>query len=79
VFVVANSPLTPATKPKGDGTGEEEEEEKAPSRYDSSLGLLTKKFLQLINEADKGVIDLNEASSILGVQVTLQRSQSTLI
>jgi len=47
-----------------------EGEEKGHSRYDSSLGLLTKKFLGLIkqSEQDDGVIDLNEASKTLDVQ-----------
>lgn len=38
------------------------------SRYDSSLGLLTKKFVQLLQDAPKGVLDLNIAASALGVQ-----------
>ena len=37
-------------------------------RYDSSLGLLTKKFVQLIQNAPDGVLDLNQAAQILGVQ-----------
>lgn len=42
------------------------------SRYDSSLGLLTKKFLALINQTpnndEENSLDLNEASKALGVQ-----------
>lgn len=38
------------------------------SRYDSSLGLLTKKFLTLLKGAQKGILDLNDAVGILGVQ-----------
>lgn len=37
-------------------------------RYDSSLGLLTKKFVQLIQNAVEGVLDLNQAATLLGVQ-----------
>ena len=37
-------------------------------RYDSSLGLLTKKFVALIQNAPEGVLDLNQAASLLGVQ-----------
>lgn len=38
-------------------------------RYDSSLGLLTKKFVQLLQEASSnGVLDLNQAALKLGVQ-----------
>ena len=38
-------------------------------RYDSSLGLLTKKFIQLLQEASNhGVLDLNQAATKLGVQ-----------
>lgn len=38
------------------------------SRYDSSLGLLTKKFTQLIQTSSDGIIDLNQAAAALGVQ-----------
>ena len=38
------------------------------SRYDSSLGLLTKKFVTLLKEAPSGVLDLNMAATSLGVQ-----------
>ncbi|WIA09095.1 hypothetical protein OEZ85_008508 [Tetradesmus obliquus] len=37
-------------------------------RYDSSLGMLTKKFINLINKADDGVLDLNHAADMLQVQ-----------
>ena len=37
-------------------------------RYDSSLGLLTKKFVALIQNAGDGVLDLNQAAQVLGVQ-----------
>ncbi|XP_010557436.1 PREDICTED: transcription factor E2FB-like isoform X2 [Tarenaya hassleriana] len=40
----------------------------AACRYDSSLGLLTKKFIALIQQAEDGVLDLNKAASILEVQ-----------
>lgn len=46
-------------KPKGDAEG---------SRFDTSLGLLTKKFVELLRTSVTGVIDLNEASNSLGVQ-----------
>ena len=32
-----------------------------------SSGLLTKKFVKLIKEADDGVLDLNKAADMLGV------------
>lgn len=38
------------------------------SRYDSSLGLLTKKFCKLVEDADDGVLDLNKAAEALSVQ-----------
>jgi len=38
------------------------------SRFDSSLGLLTRKFANLIQASINGTIDLNEASSTLNVQ-----------
>ncbi|KAF7817641.1 tRNA (adenine(58)-N(1))-methyltransferase non-catalytic subunit trm6 [Senna tora] len=37
-------------------------------RYDSSLGLLTKKFVSLIQEAKDGTLDLNKTAEILEVQ-----------
>ncbi|CAK4068362.1 unnamed protein product [Aphanomyces euteiches] len=38
------------------------------TRYDSSLGLLTKKFVALIQNAADGNLDLNQAALSLGVQ-----------
>ncbi|XP_068015102.1 LOW QUALITY PROTEIN: transcription factor E2F2-like [Melanerpes formicivorus] len=38
------------------------------SRYDTSLGLLTKKFLRLLSDSPEGVVDLNGAAEALGVQ-----------
>ncbi|XP_050267658.1 transcription factor E2FC isoform X2 [Quercus robur] len=40
----------------------------ANCRYDSSLGLLTKKFISLIQEAKDGTLDLNHTAEILQVQ-----------
>ncbi|CAH8333440.1 unnamed protein product [Eruca vesicaria subsp. sativa] len=37
-------------------------------RYDSSLGLLTKKFINLIKQAEDGILDLNKAAETLEVQ-----------
>ncbi|XP_071710460.1 transcription factor E2FA-like [Rutidosis leptorrhynchoides] len=37
-------------------------------RYDSSLGLLTKKFINLIKHAEDGILDLNNAAETLDVQ-----------
>lgn len=37
-------------------------------RYDSSLSLLTKKFVSLIEQAEQGTIDLNRAAESLNVQ-----------
>ncbi|CAN4093972.1 unnamed protein product [Withania somnifera] len=36
-------------------------------RYDNSLGLLTKKFISLLQEADDGTLDLNHSAVILEV------------
>ncbi|KAI5715910.1 hypothetical protein M8J77_024433 [Diaphorina citri] len=49
-----NPPTTPA-KEKG-------------TRYDTSLGLLTKKFVKLLQSSPQGVVDLNVASESLDVQ-----------
>ncbi|NWS47836.1 E2F2 factor, partial [Probosciger aterrimus] len=38
------------------------------TRYDTSLGLLTKKFIRLLHESPDGVVDLNRAAEVLGVQ-----------
>lgn len=38
------------------------------SRYDTSLGLLTKKFCQLLAQSSDGVLDLNQAADTLNVQ-----------
>lgn len=38
------------------------------TRYDTSLGLLTKKFVDLLKESSDGVVDLNIASTKLNVQ-----------
>ncbi|KFO79422.1 Transcription factor E2F2, partial [Cuculus canorus] len=38
------------------------------TRYDTSLGLLTKKFIRLLSESSDGVVDLNRAAEALGVQ-----------
>lgn len=38
------------------------------TRYDSSLGLLTKKFINLITHAEDGIVDLNNAADTLEVQ-----------
>ncbi|XP_038614583.1 LOW QUALITY PROTEIN: transcription factor E2F2 [Tachyglossus aculeatus] len=38
------------------------------TRYDTSLGLLTKKFIQLLSASDDGVLDLNRAAEVLEVQ-----------
>ncbi|KAK8512558.1 hypothetical protein V6N13_082898 [Hibiscus sabdariffa] len=40
----------------------------ANCRYDSSLGLLTKKFVNLIMEAKDGTLDLNRTAEVLEVQ-----------
>ncbi|XP_050369080.1 transcription factor E2FB [Argentina anserina] len=37
-------------------------------RFDSSLGLLTKKFINLIKHAEDGILDLNKAADTLEVQ-----------
>ncbi|XP_062219234.1 transcription factor E2FA-like isoform X2 [Phragmites australis] len=37
-------------------------------RYDSSLGLLTKKFINLLKQAQDGILDLNNAAEALEVQ-----------
>ncbi|EDO36659.1 predicted protein [Nematostella vectensis] len=38
------------------------------TRYDTSLGILTKKFVGLIRASEDGVLDLNHAAEVLSVQ-----------
>ena len=38
------------------------------TRYETSLGLLTKKFVSLFHSASSGTVDLNKASESLKVQ-----------
>ena len=38
------------------------------TRYDTSLSLLTKKFINLVEDSNDGVVDLNVASEKLEVQ-----------
>uniref|UniRef100_A0A0E0KQF2 E2F/DP family winged-helix DNA-binding domain-containing protein n=1 Tax=Oryza punctata TaxID=4537 RepID=A0A0E0KQF2_ORYPU len=40
----------------------------ASSRYDNSLGLLTRKFINLLKQAQDGTLDLNDAAKILDVR-----------
>jgi hypothetical protein len=49
--------MSPTSTPSGD----------ASCRFDSSLGQLTKKFLQLLEQSPGGVLDLNMAATTLGV------------
>lgn len=46
-------------------------------RYDSSLGLLTKKFIGLVESAPDGVLDLNKAADAL--QVTSACNQHSIL
>lgn len=38
------------------------------SRYENSLGLLTRRFTALVNRSNAELVDLNEAAEILGVR-----------
>eukprot|EP00961_Rhodomonas_salina_P141306 1902379-Rhodomonas_salina.1 len=49
--------------------GKSRQEVSPRSRYDCSLGLLTKKFVQLVQQAPNGILDLNTASVELEVQL----------
>ncbi|TRZ25368.1 hypothetical protein HGM15179_001686 [Zosterops borbonicus] len=51
------NPIDPAPKSPSEKT-----------RYDTSLGLLTKKFIQLLSQSPDGVLDLNRAAEVLKVQ-----------
>lgn len=43
-------------------------------RYDSSLGLLTKKFVGLVETSPDGVLDLNKAADNLKVRIICTRA-----
>ncbi|CAI7787344.1 unnamed protein product, partial [Closterium sp. NIES-53] len=58
-----NSPAGPMGQPQ----------QQSACRYDNSLGLLTKKFIDLIKGSDDGTLDLNTAAS------TLQRKYQILL
>lgn len=54
--------------PTGDGPRVGTPSSLGQSRYDSSLGLLTKKFVQVLKASPGNTLDLNRAASELGVQ-----------
>uniref|UniRef100_A0A3P8TAT9 E2F transcription factor 3 n=1 Tax=Amphiprion percula TaxID=161767 RepID=A0A3P8TAT9_AMPPE len=56
----------PARTPRGRGGTPKSPPEK--TRYDTSLGLLTKKFVDLLAQSSDGVLDLNLAAETLQVQ-----------
>uniref|UniRef100_A0A8B9RI99 E2F transcription factor 3 n=1 Tax=Astyanax mexicanus TaxID=7994 RepID=A0A8B9RI99_ASTMX len=64
----------PARMPRGRRVAIRMKSPKAPktppekTRYDTSLGLLTKKFCQLLARSSDGVLDLNRAADLLNVQ-----------
>lgn len=66
--------LTEFRTPKGKGIAARLSSPRTPkspgerTRYDTSLGLLTKKFVNLIAESPDGVLDLNWATEVLEVQ-----------
>ena len=61
-----NNVASPSTGPRSTFPGLKSPVEK--TRYDTSLGLLTKKFVGLLTSAPDGVLDLNKAAEILDVQ-----------
>lgn len=52
----------------GGGSGAAKKRYSEGTRYDTSLGLLTKKFVDLLQNSQNGVVDLNVASNTLNVQ-----------
>ncbi|XP_064482408.1 transcription factor E2F3-like [Ornithodoros turicata] len=60
------SPVKPAKKGRPPSSPPRVTQER--NRYDTSLGLLTKKFVSLLRGAPDGVVDLNKASESLRVQ-----------
>ncbi|KAB1996826.1 hypothetical protein ERO13_D13G226150v2 [Gossypium hirsutum] len=66
--VESGSKFGPQTPPSNLGSPGNNLTPAGPCRYDSSLGLLTKKFINLIKQAEDGILDLNKAASTLEVQ-----------
>ncbi|KAL6650638.1 hypothetical protein ACP70R_009563 [Stipagrostis hirtigluma subsp. patula] len=54
--------------PKSNGSSDNPPTPAGPCRYDSSLALLTKKFINLLKQAQDGILDLNKAAEMLDVQ-----------
>uniref|UniRef100_A0A8C0WH24 E2F/DP family winged-helix DNA-binding domain-containing protein n=1 Tax=Castor canadensis TaxID=51338 RepID=A0A8C0WH24_CASCN len=57
---------------KGKGSPDSPKTQKSPSGkktwYDTSLTMLTKKFIQLLSQSPTGVLDLNKAAEMLKLQ-----------
>ena len=64
----ANTPARRVTKRRRDEVHRPSPTAAAGARYDSSLGLLTQKFVSQLREAPEGILDLNQAADSLGVQ-----------
>jgi hypothetical protein len=47
---------------------DEETPQRKGSRYDNSLGLLTRRFTALVARSNTQLVDLNEAAELLGVR-----------
>ncbi|XP_042043420.1 transcription factor E2FB-like [Salvia splendens] len=60
---ICQSPTTNIDSPSGDNLTPV-----GSCRYDSSLALLTKKFINLIKHSEGGILELNKAAEILEVQ-----------
>lgn len=66
---VGTARRTPTTAtPVASGPGATGDDKAASCRYDSSLGLLTTKFVKLLKDSHDGVLDLNLAAETLMVQ-----------
>lgn len=64
-----SSPTSPPMRARPTKPPKTSVDEKAvPCRYDSSLGLLTTKFVSLLKNSHDGVLDLNKAAETLKVQ-----------
>eukprot|EP00192_Tetraselmis_astigmatica_P006461 CAMPEP_0117651670 /NCGR_PEP_ID=MMETSP0804-20121206/2218_1 /TAXON_ID=1074897 /ORGANISM="Tetraselmis astigmatica, Strain CCMP880" /LENGTH=440 /DNA_ID=CAMNT_0005457667 /DNA_START=563 /DNA_END=1885 /DNA_ORIENTATION=+ len=62
---LSDTPTSDGRKKRGSGSNTASP---GLSRYDNSLGLLTKKFINLMQTAEDGVLDLNKAADELMVQ-----------
>uniref|UniRef100_H3ADV4 E2F transcription factor 1 n=1 Tax=Latimeria chalumnae TaxID=7897 RepID=H3ADV4_LATCH len=64
----SQSEATPSLRVRRKSSAKESKSPGEKSRYDTSLNLTTKRFLELLSQSPDGVVDLNWAAQVLKVQ-----------